>query len=231
MTITFYELVGASDTLCFSPNTWRTRMALEHKKLDYEIVPWRFVEKEKIAFSGQPRVPVIRDGDHTVHDSWAIACYLEDTYPDRPSLFGCDTGRAVTHFVNSYMNTVVHPALARLILADIHAVLHEMDKTYFRESREARFGKTLEEVSADREGNLAAVRRALVPLDDTLAQQDWFGGDGPAYADYLVFGAFQWARAVSPVKLAEPGSHLAAWNERVLDLHGGAGRSVAAVKG
>jgi glutathione S-transferase len=231
MTIAFYELVGASDALCFSPNTWRTRMALEQKKLDYETVPWRFVEKEKIAFSGQKRVPVIRDGDRSVHDSWAIACYLEDTYPDRPSLFGCDAGRAVTHFVNSYMNTVVHPALARLILTDIHANLHEMDKAYFRESREERFGKTLEAVSADRDGNLAGVRRALVPLDDTLAQQDWFGGDGPAYADYLVFGAFQWARAVSAVRLAEPGSHLAAWNERVLDLHGGVGRSLPVMTG
>jgi glutathione S-transferase len=230
MTITFYELAGATDELCFSPNTWRTRMALEHKKLDYAIEPCRFTEKEKIAFSGQKRVPVIRDGEAVVSDSWAIACYLEDTYPDRPSLFGCDTGRAVTHFVNSYMNTVVHPAVVRLLLADIHANLHEMDQPYFRESREQRFGATLEDVSADRENNLAAVRRALVPLDDALNQQDWFGGDGPAYADYLVFGAFQWARAVSPVSLAEPGSPLGAWNERMLDLHGGVGRKLAAVE-
>jgi len=187
MSITFYELVGASDTLCFSPNTWRTRMALEHKKLPYATVPWHFVEKDKIAFTGQPGVP-----------------------------------KGVS---------VPHPAVVRLVLTDIHANLHEMDKAYFRKSREERFGKTLEQISADREDNLAAVRRALVPLDDTLAQQDWFGGDGPAYADYLVFGAFQWARAVSPVKLAEPGSHLAAWNERVLDLHDGAGRKLAAVTG
>jgi len=230
VTIIFYELAGATDDLCFSPNTWRTRMALAHKGLSYETEPCRFTEKDKIAFSGQKRVPVIRDGDTVVHDSWAIACYLEDIYPDGPSLFGCDTGRAVTHFVNSYMNTVVHPAVVRLLLADIHANLHEMDQAYFRESREQRFGMTLEEVSADRDGNLAAVRRALVPLNDTLGQQDWFGGGGPAYADYLVFGAFQWARAVSPAMLAEPGTPLHAWNERVLDLHDGLGRRLPAAR-
>lgn len=230
MTITFYELAGATDALCFSPNTWRTRMALEHKGLAYETEKCRFVEKEKIAFSGQKLVPVIRDGDRSVHDSWAIACYLEDTYPDRPSLFGCDTGRAVTRFVNSYVNTAVHPAVVRLLLSDIHANLHAMDQPYFRESREKRFGMALEDVSKDREGNLAAARRALAPFDDTLGQQDWFGGDGPSYADYLVFGAFQWARAVSPVKLAEPGSPLSAWNERMLDLFGGVGRTLAAVE-
>ena len=93
-----------------------------------------------------------------------------------------------------------------------------------------RFGMALEDVSKDREGNLAAARRALAPFDDTLGQQDWFGGDGPSYADYLVFGAFQWARAVSPVKLAEPGSPLSAWNERMLDLFGGVGRTLAAVE-
>jgi glutathione S-transferase len=230
MPLTFYDLAGATDEIRFSPNTWRTRMALAHKGLEYETEVCRFTEKDRIAFSGQPRLPVIRDGDRVISDSWAIACYLEDTYPDRPTLFGCDIGRAVTHVLNSYMNAAVHPAVVRLVLKDIHANLHPMDQPYFRESREQRFGMTLEEVCADREGNLAAVRRVLAPLDDALGQQDWFAGERPAYADYLVFGAFQWARAVSPAALAEPGSKLFAWKERMLDLYDGLGRSLPAME-
>jgi glutathione S-transferase len=230
MTITFYELAGATDALRFSPNTWRTRMALAHKGLVHDTELCRFVEKDKIAFSGQKLVPVLRDDETVVCDSWAIACYLEDTYPDRPSLFGCDVGRATTRFVNVWTNTVLHPALVRLLLTDIHTSLHEMDKAYFRESREKRFGKTLEQVSADKAGNLAAVRAALAPVDATLAQQDWLGGDGPAYADYLIFGGFQWARAVSPAVLAEPGTPLHVWNERMLDLYDGLGRSLPAAE-
>jgi glutathione S-transferase len=226
MTITFYDLVGAAETMRFSPNTWRTRMALAHKGLKHDTVLCRFTEKDKIAFSGQKLVPILRDGETVVHDSWSIACYLEDTYPDRPSLFGCDVGRATTRFLNVWVSTVLHGAVVRLLLADIHAIIDAKDKAYFRETREKRFGATLEQVSADKAGNLAAVRQLLAPVDATLGQQDWLGGDGPAYADYLIFGAFQWARAVSPAALAEPGTALHAWNERMLDLHGGLGRSL-----
>ena len=56
-------------------------MALAHKGLAVETVPWRFTEKAVLAFSGQGRVPVIRDGDAVVSDSWSIAEYLEATYP------------------------------------------------------------------------------------------------------------------------------------------------------
>ena len=77
MTRTLYDLTGAYD-LRFSPNCWRSRMALAHKGLDVECEPCRFTEKDKLAFSGQTRVPVLRDGDTVVSDSWAIACYLED---------------------------------------------------------------------------------------------------------------------------------------------------------
>jgi glutathione S-transferase len=231
MTITFYDLAGATDALRFSPNTWRTRMALAHKGLPHETELCRFTEKEKIAFSGQKLVPIIRDGDAVVYDSWSIACYLEDTYADRPSLFGCDVGRATTRFINVWTSTVLHAALARLLLAEIHANLHEMDKAYFRETREKRFDKTLEQICADRQGNLATVRQLLAPVNAMLGQQDWLGGDGPAYADYLIFGGFQWARAVSPAALAEPGTPLHAWNERMLDLYDGLGRSLPAKTG
>lgn len=40
------------------------------------------------------QVPIIQDGDKTVNDSFAIAQYLERTYPDRPSLFGGPGGAA-----------------------------------------------------------------------------------------------------------------------------------------
>ena len=38
--------------------------------------------------AGSEKVPVLLDGETAVVDSWTIANYLEDTYPDRPSLFG-----------------------------------------------------------------------------------------------------------------------------------------------
>src|SRR5215471_831458 len=94
MTIAPYYLAGAEADRRFSPFCWRTRMALAHKGLVVETVPWRFTEKAKLPQPNAGRVPVIVDGDRVVHDSTAIADYLEEHYPDRPSLFGasCRTG-------------------------------------------------------------------------------------------------------------------------------------------
>src|ERR1044071_2431378 len=97
-----FDLAGAEDDRRFSPDCWRTKMALAHKGLEVETVPWRFTEKDVIAFSGQDRVPVLVDDGHVVADSWQIAVSLEDTYPDRPPLFGGEGGRAVSRFVNSW---------------------------------------------------------------------------------------------------------------------------------
>ena len=83
-----YDLAGAEEDLRFSPNCWRIKMALEHKGLMAETIPWRFVEKDVIAFSGSKTVPVLVDGDRTVSDSWEIARYLETAYPEKRSLFG-----------------------------------------------------------------------------------------------------------------------------------------------
>ena len=90
-----YDLAGADDDLRFSPNCWRIKMALEHKGLVAETVPWRFVEKDVIAFSGQKAVPVLVDGDKSVSDSWEIARYLENAYSDRPSSVWRTGGRRI----------------------------------------------------------------------------------------------------------------------------------------
>src|SRR5579871_4648151 len=199
-----YELVGAEEDRPFSPYCWRTRMALAHKGLEAETVPWRFTDDDPVVKSCAGRVPVLVDGDKTVHDSWTIATYLEDTYPDKPSLFDGLTGRALAAFFNNWVDTTVNPALIRVVLMDIYNHLRDADKAYFRTSREQRFGMTLEAFVADGPAKIAAFRQTLQPSRLTLSKQPYLGGATPKYADYILFGAFQWARAVSPQQLLEP---------------------------
>ena len=45
----------------------------------------------------------------------------------------------------------MHPPLLRVILPDLRRALHEQDRAYFRESREARFGRKLERKRAGQE--------------------------------------------------------------------------------
>ena len=76
----------------------------------------------------------------------------------------------------------------------------------------------------DREARLPAFRATLQPLRQALKARDFLGGAGPDYADFIVFGAFMWARSVSPLRVLEPNDTLFAWRERMLDLHGGMAR-------
>ncbi|MBC7584670.1 glutathione S-transferase family protein [Tardiphaga sp. vice352] len=224
MTRQLYELVGTDADRPFSPFCWRTRMALAHKGLETASVPWRFTEREAIAPHGSEKVPVLIDGDRTVSDSWAIACHLEDAYPDRPSLFGGDGGRAMGRMLNWWGDTVVIGGLFPMIVADIWAHLRPQDQAYFRQSREARFGKTLEEVSADREQRVAGFRKSLDPMRLTLKTQPFLGGEAPNYADYIMFGGFQWARAISAFPLLAKEDAIYAWREKLLDAFGGLAR-------
>lgn len=219
-----YDLAGADPALRFSPFCWRTRMALAHKGLDVETVPWRFTEMDVIAFSGQGLVPVLVDGDRVLSDSFAIALHLEAAYPGRPSLFGGPGGTALARFVNAFADTVVLPWIARLIVSDIMKVLHEKDRGYFRESREARFGRPLEAATADRDAVLPEFRSVLQPLRQSLRGRPFLGGEAPLYADYILFGGFQWARCTSAFDLLAVDDPVSAWRDRLLDLFEGLAR-------
>ena len=229
MAIVMYDLAGADPALRFSPYCWRARMALAHKNLAVETIPWRFTEKEALAFSGQDRVPVIRDGDRVVSDSWVIAEYLEDAYPDRPSLFGGATGRAHARFINVWADNVMHGGIIRLIVRDLLDVVAPKDRAYFRENREARLGMTLEQAQQGREARVVEFRASLLPLRLVLGKQPWLGGEAPTYADFIVFGALQWPRCVSRFELLEQDDPVFGWRERMLDLFGGLGRRAKTV--
>jgi glutathione S-transferase len=224
MAITLYDLAGIEPERRFSPFCWRTRMALAHKGLAVETVPWRFTEKDKLPAPNAGRVPVIIDDAQVVHDSTTIADYLESRYPDRPSLFGSDAGRALSRFVQNWTETVLQTGIIGFVVLDIWRHIGPEDQAYFRRSREERFGRSLEQVVAGREARLSAFRDSLAPLRRTVERQPFLAGEAPAYADYIVFGAFQWARAISDFELVADDDPIAAWRGRLLDAFDGLAR-------
>jgi glutathione S-transferase len=229
MTRTLYDLLGA-DNRRYSPFCWRIKMALAHKGLDAEDEPCGFTEMEKVAFSGGRTVPVLVDGDSQVRDSWAIAEYLEETYPEAPSLFGGAKGQALARFVSHWCDTVLHPAIFRLIIGDLFQVVRPEDQGYFRETREKRLGMSLEDATAKRADWSRGYAPALAPLRAQLGAYEFVSGAAPAYADFIVFGAFQWARCSSPQPLLADEAAIAAWRERMLDLFDGLARKAPALE-
>lgn len=226
MTMVLYELAGR-DNFRFSPPCWRTLMALAHKGLAAdERVPVKFSDKSPIAFSGQDRIPVLSDGDTWVADSFEIACYLEDAYPDRPSLFGSDRGRAMSRFINEWTQDLLAPGLVTMLVRDEWDHVHADDRDCFRQVREQRFGDTLENLQAGRDHRVHAFRERLAPLRASLNTQAFLCGESPAYADYIVFGLSQFPRCVSAFPFIERNDPIYAWRETMLDLFDGLGRQV-----
>lgn len=210
--IELYDLCGAND-LRFSPFCWRTKAILTYKKVPFSTVPVRFTEKHKIAFSGQDRVPVIKDDGTVVYDSWTIAQYAEEKYPD-PKLFPGLGLKEACRFFNLYVDRTVHPSLIMVVLNDIFAKIEPGDREYFRADREKRFGMTLEAIAAKRDENRPKLKAVLADLEATISGQDYFFGQ-LTYADFCLFGTFKWVTAVSNEPLFDAAPALHTWWERM----------------
>jgi glutathione S-transferase len=216
MTAIMYERIGFEGRRP-SPFSWRVRYALAHKGIPVEYRTARFADVETIrSLSGQDKTPIVIDGDTVVHDSWNIAVHLEERYPGQPSLFGGGIGHGLTRQINIWSDNVLSPAIRRLISADFIYVLAPEDRPYFRRSREAQFGMTLEAYCASRERWMAEFELVIAPLAQTLSEQDYICGAAPAYADYLLFSVFQYARLGSPHEIVPPGSAVRRWRDRLV---------------
>jgi glutathione S-transferase len=192
--IELYDLVGAND-LRLSPFCWRAKAVMAYKKIPYTTVPIRFCDKDKLAFSGQDRVPVIKDDSTIVSDSWFIAEYFEQLQPE-PRLFPGLGLKEACRFFNLYVDRTVHTAVFPIVVADIYANIDPVDREYFRKSREERLGMTLEATVAKRPESRPRMRAVLGDLNLAISGQEYFFGT-LTYADLCLFGTFKWIMSVS----------------------------------
>lgn len=220
MTLVLYDLAGRDPAVRFSPYCWRIKLALAHKGLAHEARPWRFTDKASIAQAGSKTTPVIDHDGHWLGESWKIAVYLDATFPARP-LMASEAERRLTRAFSTWVDHSVLPSFARQIVSDIPPVLDAADVSYFRESREARFGRPLHEVTADRDQTLSQLRQMLAPPRMAVENGGFLAGNAAGYADYVLFAAFQWVRAVNARQLLAAGDPLDHWRRRMLDLYDG----------
>ena len=227
MTRVLYDLCGIDEGLRFSPYCWRVRYALAHKGLTVETRPWRFSDKAALAFADHDKVPVLVDGDAVITDSYAILRYLDRAYPEAP-LLGDAVAEGRARFIRHYAERALQPAMLRTIVMDLLNAIHPDDRDYFRETREKRLGRTLEEFHSPAKG-LSQLDTALEPLRGLLKETDFIDGEAPAAGDYLVFGSFMWERCVTSADLVSNADPVYAWLERMLDQHDGLGRSAVRI--
>ena len=113
--------------------------------------------------------------------------------------------------------------MRRIISADFIWCLAFQDRAYFRRSREAAFGCTLEAYCADRPRWRAELDAVVLPLEQTLSEQPFLSGETATYADYIVFSVFQYARLGCPYEMLAGGSALRRWRDGLAAAFDGLG--------
>ncbi|MEO1029652.1 MAG: glutathione S-transferase C-terminal domain-containing protein, partial [Pseudomonadota bacterium] len=168
----------------------------------------------------QSKVPVLVDGDKEIDDSGKIAAYLEETYPDAPSL---ELDADVVEEADKIIGGIAFGAFFPFYAVDVHAVAKDEDKDYFRTSREGFLGAPLEQIADGRDEKLIESRKAIQPLRDLLGDKQWLHGDHPGYADYIVLAFFAWIRGVATTPPLAAGDPLIDYIERGFALYDGIG--------
>jgi glutathione S-transferase len=149
-------------------------MALAHKGLSAETIPWCFTEKERDRAAWSEKVPVLLDGD--ARSSIPGPSPTISKTPIRPAVAVRRRGRPRDGADAELVGRRVIGGMFPLIIADIPLNLKPEDAAYFRKSREARFGKPLEEIMASRDKAVEGFRKSLDPLRLTLRTQPFLGG-------------------------------------------------------
>ncbi len=220
MSLQLYDLCGEYRDLRFSPHCWKAKMALKHKGLDFETIPTPFTGIASIG-EGISSVPVLSSGGDLIRDSFDIALFLDEEYPERPLLFGHPGVVSATRLIEGWAATAIHPIIFRMIARDIHDVLDEDNQRFFRESREPGIGKSLGEFQQGVDALADQLSSAFAPLRRALRHQDFIGGSGPLFSDYIALGPLMWLATIhGSVPLAADDA-VNLWYERCLNLFDG----------
>jgi len=221
--ITFYDLQLASGCT-ISPFVWATKYALAHKGFDIDTVPGGFTGIPERTGGKTERLPAIVDDGEWILDSWLIAEYLDEKYPDRPTLIGDPSVKVLTQFLESWLwKTAISPWMTCFIVQYRDRSLPQ-DHEYVTTSRERMFGRKFEEIIVGREDRIPQVPPALEPLRGVLREHKWLGGESPNYADYRALAVFLFCASVADLPVLTDDDPLRDWIDRGFDLYGGLGR-------
>ena len=122
-----------------SSASYRVRIALALKGLDYDYLPVHLQKNEHTAdayaaVSASRLVPTLVDGEHTLSQSLAIIEYLDETHPQPPLLPADAAGRARVRAMALDMACEIHPLnnlrVLRYLVHDLKLSEDDKDRWY-----------------------------------------------------------------------------------------------------
>nr|WP_083434482.1 glutathione S-transferase N-terminal domain-containing protein [Sphingomonas sp. Y57] len=217
--IALYE-IGVADGSSASPFVWRIKFALARKGLAYRSKMLSLTDIPKLFGGRFPTAPIIDFGERQMNESLAIADHLDAAYPDRPAIFACAAERMMIGFFDRWLLQVILTHVLPIYMLDAHDGSSPKDRAYYRESREAFYGRALEVIVAGREARLPDLRRAFDPVRETIAGQPFIGGQEPNFADMCLLGLFIFIGTIATLPPLAGDDVLVGYVERGLAVFG-----------
>jgi len=208
MTITLYDIPSSLPGKEWAPNPYKAKFALDYKGIPFntEWVEFPDIEKALKAVGAPPSsvgadgnekytTPAIVDSEtgKKISDSMVIAEYLDETYPDKPTLFPPGTAAAIAIF-QSVWHKVVLAEMFPLMLPRVFLHLNPESQVFFRKTREPAFGCKIEEIlpvpkrPEQLEKLKAGLSKVAASLDKNGKDKLFFLGDTFSYADCIIGG-------------------------------------------
>ena len=214
--IQLYDLCGKNN-LRFSPPCWNIKLCLLHKKIDFETIPVRFSEKNKIAFSGQGLVPIVKHNKGFVFESWKIIEWLEKNYTER-KLFKNETSKNFSYFLYFWTSRQLLPILFKIIAHEIPNILEGEDINYYIKTREERINGPITKFKPYISDNILEFKKMISPVGKLIEKNGFISGKKPGLEDYIFYGNFRWLYSCSSCELLDTNDIIYQWYKNLSAL-------------
>lgn len=135
--------------------------------------------------------------DRYIVESFAIAQYLDETYPGTPPLFTPGSAAPISLLIH-HVVTILYPLIPPLLTWKIFEQINDCSIPYYRKSREALMGCALEDLNHTPEKRLEYLEKLKAGFDvlskiyDTNGPESiYFFGTTFTFADAVVAGALR----------------------------------------
>ncbi|THH14510.1 hypothetical protein EW146_g5822 [Bondarzewia mesenterica] len=215
--ITLYDIPsnGSIKDISWSPNIWKTRLALNMKGLSHKTVWVEYPDIENLCKSigAEPTgsmvpytLPVIHDSKTgaVVSESFKIAQYLDKTYPSAVTLVPQGTGTFQAMIADIAVQKIGFNLLFMLGMPTLQ-LLPPRSAAYYRHTRELFFKKKIEEWAPGEEEKNALWKKTLEGFAEIHKWIDFGGegkvfmmGDSPTFSDTVIVAFLATLRRTLP---------------------------------
>ncbi|MDC0093207.1 glutathione S-transferase N-terminal domain-containing protein [Alphaproteobacteria bacterium] len=214
--ITLYELAGKNGVR-FSPPCWNVKLCLLYKDIDFKTIAIGLSEKNKISFSNQKLLPIIKHQEGFVTDSWNIINWLDNKF-DGPKLFVNETSKNFSYFLYLWTSRQLLPILFKIIAHEIPNILEDDDLKHYLISREKLIQGPITKFKPIIPSTIKKFRKLIDPMRLLIKKNGFISGINPGIEDFIFFGNFKWVYSCSSCTLLEKDDEIYEWYRKINEV-------------